>query len=487
MLRSIYLASVGKALRQKLATLETKDKDFEQRSAELKKAFTELTADTPEKERTALESAVSDFERDEAAHNDEKKTILQQIQDAEKEIEELEGSQEDKKPEEPAKPEAEENEEQTENRSANRARSERTMEKRTREIFGTRSRAEVDNIIGRNEVKAWLEEYRSAIREKRAIQNVGLTIPEVVLPIIRENIPRFSKLYDRVMLKQLNGSARQIIGGPISEAIWTECCAALNELSLVFYQWEFDCYKVGGYYAVCNANIEDSDLDLAAEILGSFGISIGLALDKSILWGRNIAANLKMPQGVVPSLAQTEQPSGYPTTARAWADLHTSNIVAVGSAQSPLTGAALIAAIIKASACASSKYSRGRVTWCMNDKTYKNIVGDTVSVAADGSIRSAVAGVMPVIGGDMIVLDFLPNDIIVFGYFDLYELVERKGIRLATSEHVRFINDETVYKGTARYDGAPIIREAFGVIKLNGASLTLTDVTFPQDSANAGN
>ena len=74
------------------------------------------------------------------------------------------------------------------------------------------------------------------------------------------------------------------------------------------------------------------------------------------------------------------------------------------------------------------------------------------------------------------------NDI-VFGYFDNYTLAERSGVKIAASTEVRFIQDQTVVKGTARYDGAPVIAEAF--VALNIANSTpATTATFAADGAN---
>jgi len=71
----------------------------------------------------------------------------------------------------------------------------------------------------------------------------------------------------------------------------------------------------------------------------------------------------------------------------------------------------------------------------------------------------------------------------VGGYFDLYTLAERAGTKFAQSEHVRFLQDQTVMKGTARYDGAPAIPEAFVAIGIKGATPAAT-MTFAQDTAN---
>ena len=185
--------------------------------------------------------------------------------------------------------------------------------------------------------------------------------------MINENIEDYSKLYRHVTVRPIGGTGRQVIMGTVPEAIWTDCCANLNELSLVFNDVELDCFKVGAYFAVCNATMEDADIDLAAELMTALGQAIGMALDKAILYGRNASGTQKMPQGIVSRLVQTAAPTGYPATARPWADLHTTNIITVPAAT---TGAALIAAIVTASGAAKGKYSRGEKVWVMNETTY---------------------------------------------------------------------------------------------------------------------
>ena len=68
-------------------------------------------------------------------------------------------------------------------------------------------------------------------------------------------------------MRNISGKGRQNIVGEIPEAIWTEACASLNELTLQFNQVEVDGYKVGGYVAICNSTREDSDENRANEIL----------------------------------------------------------------------------------------------------------------------------------------------------------------------------------------------------------------------------
>ncbi len=455
-----------------LTALRAKDEEFQQREAEYTAAIDEIDENTPVEDRSALEDAVNTFDAEYTAHRDAVAAAEAEIASMENELAEEESRQDTTPPAniDPA-PAQEERKDGSTMNIVTRAK-----------VFGKMSAQERDAFAARQDVKAYLTEVRSAIREKRALTNVGVTIPEVMLGLLRENLINYSKLYRHVTVRAVNGDARALIMGQVPEAIWTDCCANLNELTLAFYDMEMQCYKVAGYFAVCNANIEDSDLDLVAELLDALGQAIGLALDKAILYGRNTSAALKMPEGVMSRLAQTEQPAGYSPTARPWADLHTTNIVSISAGT---TGVQLFQQIALASGAAKGKYARGEKVWVMNETTYTAIVSAAMTIDAGGAIVAGVNGSMPVIGGIIEVLNFLPDNVIIGGYFELYILAERRGPRFATSEHVRFLQDQTVLKGTARYDGGPAIAEAFVAIGIAGNTPAATGVTFAQDTANA--
>ena len=443
--------------KKSLEDLRSQREEFEKRESEIEKAIEEALT---EEEKKVVEEEIDKHEAEKAELDEKEKALSDEVTELEKELADLETEQE-KEPEVKEVPKEEER------------KSVKTME--TRKFFNMNPQ-ERDAFFAREDVNKYLDEVRSAIREKRALTNVGLTIPEVFMGLIRENLIDYSKLYKYVDVRRINGEGRAVIMGSIPEAVWTECCANLNELSLGFNDVELDCYKLGGYFAVCNANMEDSAISLATELVIALSKAIGLALDKAILYGTGV----KMPLGVVSRLAQTEAPATYPATARTWVDLHTSNIKSIAA---NTTGAALIAAIITAFGNAKGKYSRGTKVWVMNELTYTNLVAASVSVDASGAIVAGVNGQMPVIGGNIEVLDFIPDNVIIGGYFDLYLLAERAGAKFMTSEHVRFLQDQTVIKATARYDGEPAIAEAFVAIGLNAVTPNAT-MSFAADTAN---
>lgn len=462
-LKALMLKKKIDTKRKALDELLKKDADFESRSAELQHSIDEATTD---EEMEVVREAVEAFESEKAEHDQEKTNLEEEIRGLEADLDAIE-----KDAAEPAAdPEPTTEPAKTEERKD-------SMIMKRKNFFGMNMQ-ERTAFVQREDVQAFLGQVRTCIREKRALTNVGLTIPEVMLGLIRENILEYSKLYKHVNVVTVGGEGRAVVMGVIPEAVWTDCCATLNELDLSFFDAEIGCWRVGGYFAVCNANIEDSDIDLVAEILTAIGQAIGLALDKAILYG----TGTRMPLGVVTRLVQTQAPADYPATARPWADLHTSNIKTIGAT---VTGVELFRQILIDSGAAKGRYARGEKVWVMNEQTYTAVVAAGMVIDANGAIVAGINGTMPVVGGIIEVLNFVPDNVIVGGYFDLYLLGERAGTRFATSEHVRFLQDQTVMRGTARYDGLPVIAEGFVAIGINGTTPTAA-MTFAPDSANPG-
>ena len=442
-LRALMLRKKIDDAKKALAAVEESMSGFEAREAEIAKAIEEAETD---EERSAVEEEITKFDGEKADAESQKGELERTVSELEKELADIESAQDD-----PAE------EPKHENREENKV-----MENRTK-FFGM-SMQERDAFIAREDVQEMLTGIRTAIKEKRAITNAGLLIPKVILGLLRENIMNYSKLYKHCNVRPVPGEGRMVIEGAIPEAVWTEMCANLNELNLSFSQVEVDGYKVGGYFRICNATLEDSDIDLAAELITVLGQAIGYALDKAILFG----TGTKMPQGVLTALKAVS---------------NTPNIVSHAATVKDL---ALWQAIVTDSGLAAGKYSRGEKTWVMNEKTYTYLVTNALSINAAGAIVSGVNGSMPVIGGAIEVLNFVPDNIIIGGYFDLYLLAERAGTRISTSEHAFWVEDQTGFKGTARYDGKVLDAGAFVAIGVNGGTPATASVAFAADTANDG-
>lgn len=459
-LKALMIRKKLDTAKKELEALRQKDADFDKREAEIEKAIEEAST---EEERQAVEEEVTKFEAEKAEHETAKENLEATVRTVEKELEDTEA--EDTAPE----PEADKPEDNTEER-------EEIKKMEIRDKFFGLNAQERTAFFADEEVKTFLGEVRSCIKEKRAITNVGLTIPTVMLPMLKQVVAETSKLISRVYMRHVAGKSRQVVMGSIPEAVWTEMCATLNELSLGFNDVEVDGYKVGGYFAVCNAMLEDNDVNLATELIEALGKAIGKALDKAIIYGTGV----KMPQGVVTRLAQTSEPADYSVTERTWVDLHETNVITGTGA----TEMALFREIIGNTECARNDYYENGMTFVMNKSTHMKLVMASMGKNSNAAIVAGISqGQMPIISGDIVELPFIPDDNIVFGYFDAYLLAERAGTKIATSEHAKFIEDRTVLKGTARYDGKPVIAEAFGVMSIN-TTAPATSIPFPTDSAN---
>ena len=475
MLKALMLRKRIDMKKAELNALREKLDGFKTREAELETAISEVET---EEQRTELDEMINSFtqERDEAQGAAD--SLEQEISELENELQGEEAAQDTTPPAdtgnagtaEAGTETAGENSGNAENRGGNipMIRRLKNFTAQEREAF-----------LGNEQVRGFLAEIRTAIQEKRTITGVGLTIPEVMLGLVREETYAASKLIKFVDKRNVGGKGRLNIMGKIPEAIWTEMCANLNELDLSFNQVEVDGYKVGGFVALCNAVIEDSDLNLASEVVSAIGIAIAKALDKAILFG----TGSKMPVGISTRLAAQSQPAWWGTNEGTFVDLHSTNIQTINVKSS--SGAAFFTALVEKLGIAKPKFSGDGLFWAMNRKTHLDILAKALAFNANAALVSNTA-MMPILGGDIVEFedDQLADYEIIGGFGGNYLLAERAGIEFDSSKEVRFLADQTVFKGTARYDGRPVAGEAFVIVNYNNTTPTTTK-GFPEDYANA--
>ena len=473
-LRALMLRRSIDNKKKELEQLRGKEAAFKKRETELEAAIAEVTEATDEEQQKAVEEEVAKYEAEKSTFDKAKDECAAAIDRLEEDLKSIEEAAPTEKPPAEETVIIEETERSKRNRMININIRALPREQRAFDALPMQTRQE---IVARQDVKNFLKELRSMKGgAQRAVSGADLTIPIVFLDLISENMFRYSKLLNRIRVRNVRGEARQTIAGTVPEAIWTEMCAAINELEFVFNQITVDGYKVAGFVPVCNSILEDNDINLASWIVEMLSESIGLAEDKAILYGTGI----KMPMGIVSRLAQTAKPSDYPANAPAWVDLHTTNIQKIDST---LTGAAFWAALTVATGNAYSLYARGEKFWAMNSKTYNLLKSKVITFTATGDIAAGVFATLPIITGDIDILEFIPDGDIIGGYGDLYLWVNRGEIQIDADRSVQFIQDNTVFRGKARADGTPVIPQSFVALNINGSDVT-TSMTFAADTAN---
>lgn len=472
-LKQIMLSRKIEHKKNELAALREKDADFQTREKELEKAIEEAQT---EDEQKAVEEEVDKFDTEKTAHDEAKATLETEIGDLEAELAETEVD--------PPAPD------QRSRKNEKKVRTSIRMNKAEMNIrslpmnvraFDALPMETREAIVQRDDVKTFLAQLRSMKGQSRAIQGGELEIPVVFLELISENMYRYSKLLNRVRVRNVPGEVRQTIAGTIPEAVWIEMCGAINELEFVFNQVTLDGYKVAGFVPVCNSLLEDTvgNLNLASEVVEMLSESIALAEDKAILYGKGPASN--MPLGIVTRLAQESAPSGYPANAPAWVDLSDTNIIKIDG--TALTGAQFWSKLTLAAGNTFTRYSRGNQFWAMNSKTYAQLKSKLITFTANGDVVANIFGTLPIVNGDIDILEFIPDGDIIGGYGDLYLWADRRAMVIDQSEHVQFIQDNTVFRGKARADGAPVIPGAFVAININNQEVT-TVMDFAADTAN---
>lgn len=450
---------------KELKDLERKDAAFETREKELEADIEEAVTD---EERSAVDTEIAAFETERSAHTEaltrvrgEIELLTKDIEDAEKAVKEARS----------APPAGSGTAERKDNIIMDNA------EKRHR-VLGMTTR-ELDVLMAREDIKTFIARAREYRAQNRSVSGAELGVPEILLGVLRDNTNRYSKLIGRINVKPLKGKARQNIAGSVPEAIWTEAVGALNELDIVFTQMEMDGYKVAGYLAIPNSTLEDdSDLELLSTIMDQLGQAIGYAVDKAIIYG----TGAKMPVGFVTRLAAAAQPNWWGTNQGEFTDLHSSNVLKLNLAST--TGAAFFGDLIRALGVAKPNYSsNGQLTWVMNRKTHIDLLSRCLAFDLNAALIAGMQNTMPVLGGEIIELEFMANYDIGGGYLDLMRFVERAGASIGSSDQPLFIQDQTVFKGTQRYDGKPARGEAFVLVNYNNVNPT-TSVIFGFDYAN---
>ena len=195
-LKALMLRKKIDTRRKALDELLSKDADFESRSAELQASINEAVTD---EEMSTVQEAIDAYEAERADHDKEKTDLEEEIRGLEADLDALEedaaAPAADPEPAPaPAEPEA-----RKDSRIMNR-----------RKFFGMNMQ-ERTAFVQREDVQNFLTEVRTCIREKRTLSNVGLTIPEVMLGLIRENILEYSKLYKHVNVRAISGEGRMLV------------------------------------------------------------------------------------------------------------------------------------------------------------------------------------------------------------------------------------------------------------------------------------
>lgn len=466
-LKVLVLRSRLTPLQTELQTLETTRSGFAAREAELER---DIAAAQTDEERGVVEEAVNAFEQERSANAADITRVQGQIDAINEEIRSLEEAQTPPPAAAPAGTPAGDN-------HTERSNQHMPINNPERRWFGL-TYQQRDALLAQDSTKEFLQRFRQLRAQQNSATGAELGIPTEFMQILRDLTYQNSKLWPYVHSESIRGNARQNIVGTGAEAVWSEMLANINEITLDFTQLEMDGYMLAGYMAISNAVLQDdSDLQLLTSILNAMGEANARAMDKAIVYG----TGKKMPVGFITRLATSAKPDWWNNDQGDFSDLHSSHILKLDIDST--SGAAFFGTLIESLGIADPKYSDGRVFWVMNRKTHIKLMAKALAFDASAALAAGINNTFPIIGGDIVELEFMADNDIAGGFGSLMRMVEREGMSIASSDIPLFLRNMTVFRSIGRYDGKPARGEAFVLVNFHNTQPT-TSISFAPDLAN---
>lgn len=459
------------AIEKEQEELRTAREAWKIRESDAEKALAELEAktDATEEERKAFDDEAAEIEKEDKDLTGKEEDAQKRADAARSRIEEIDGELEDirKRFEEGSKKVKEQERKPAENQN------ERGV------YVGMDKRERIVELVKREDVKNFLTNVRGL--QNRGVNGAELTIPQVMLPLITEVSGQYSVLEKYMDAETIQGTSAQNILATIPEAVWTETKDWIKELEMNIYQMKTAGNMVAGFIPLHISDEEDSAENLASLIINGLGRSIGRAKDKAMMYGTGV----HMPVGIMTRLAAAEKPAWWDPmwvgeNAPVFTNLSTTHLGAVSS--TGLEGIKLFQEMFAVLGKAEKKYESGpdKKFWAMKGSTWATLQTMMLNFNSAGAVVSAANRQMPIIGGTVEELDFMPDGVIGGGYGGNYKWITRSAMTISATSELRWLQNQILYKGVERADGAPMAGEAFAAFNIGGTTRPTASMEFNQ-------
>ena len=434
MLKRLKLEKELKQQRAALAALEEQEAAFKTREQDLATALDE--AETEEDMQTVNEG-IEQLEADVAAAGIEEKkgTITAEIDRIEGELSELD-----------------ERAKKTKSNPAEK-RKERGESDMTTNKYQTRELLRTGEYYERAEVKEFYEKLKNV----RAVTGGELTIPQVIMNRIFDIMGDYTTLYPLVDKIRVSGTTRILIDTDTTAATWIEQGAAIPSGDVgTITNIDFDGYKVGKVVFVDNVLMQDSIINVDEYVAKKIARALAKALDTAIAKGEG--STKKQPEGILPKLS-----ASHKVTVTADNNLLKNLVKQIGLIDDGTDSVGEIVAVMK------------RGTY------YNRLLGYTINVDSNGNLVGKIPNLNhpDLLGLRIVFNNNLDTDTVLFGDFEKYTLVERESLTIDASDQVKFVEDQTAFRGKGRFDGKPTNADAFALV-------TITDPVVPEESKGQG-
>ncbi len=289
------------------------------------------------------------------------------------------------------------------------------------------TKQEIIKILEQKNVQSFFQK----IYEVRKGTEHQIEAPEDLYNIIMDTVESYSKLYPLVeyFFPIGNVPGKIIIGRDVTAAEFKSNGVALSaENFAINVEFEYgNGFKVAKVIFIPNNMIDAQPDQYEAYIVKELSRAIALALDDAILNGKGKESY--QFEGIIKNLPAQ-------------------NVVGV-------TITELNNILEPINLVDSGEYNDNEIVAIVNRNTYyKTLLKHLISCSNPGALPK------------FIFCYAMPEDKILYADFSKYILIQRGGFSLESSKHVRFISDETGYKGKMYFDGKPGRAGAFALVNL---------------------
>lgn len=294
-------------------------------------------------------------------------------------------------------------------------------------------RNQIRNLLRIEEVRNFYSDLQIKLRSANLLGS-AIIIPEQAEDSITELVKHYSALYNEVLMVPIGIDGRVTISTDDVKAVWGNPTAGTVELDSDLAAVELSDNMLSSFTSVNNSTLEESLLDMVLYLEDLLAQAIAYGFDHGVINGTGDGASIFEPKGILLNLPVTN------------------NVTLTMDAvdQSSVSPGHILNKISLITS--GTKDDIGEVIAVMKRKTY-------YKYAASGANSS-----LPYPNLNGVRVKFTPavaENTILLGDFKQYLTGKRKGIRIASSEHVRFVQHQTIFKVVSRFDGQPINNAAF--------------------------
>lgn len=295
-------------------------------------------------------------------------------------------------------------------------------------------RDKMQNLLRSKPVRDFYSDLQVRLRNGSLTRGTEIIIPEEAEDSLTELIKQYSALYSEVRMIPIGIDGRAVVSVDDVKAVWSFSADVLAELDSSLAAVELADNKLGCFTSVPNSTLENALIDMALYIEDLLAQAMAYGFDDAVINGVGNNTSVFEPRGIMMNLPATNQVT-----------------LTMGAMnQSSVSPGHILNEISLITS--GTKDDIGEVIAVMKRKTYYNY-------AAAGANSS-----LPYPNLNGVRVKFTPavgDKKIILGDFKQYVMGKRRGVQIASSDQVKFTDDQTLFKVSGRFDGQPLNNAAF--------------------------